>query len=449
MEKGFTAFLVLGGFLLSRGAIASLSSRYLRFERLLPETGGAPVTGISSILQDREGYVWFGTIAGLARYDGRRFLFFSPPSGPTAADPSRTTVVFPAIEDSRGDIWIGTDGQGLFRFDKNKEAFVQYRHEPDNPASLSGDTVLAIQEDKSGSLWVGTRLHGLNRFDPETEAFSRVPLDPDAGAVWDLLADRQGFLWAGTQEGGLYRWNPASEEITNFRFVLDDDPWSLGSNTVWTVFQDRQGTVWVGTRGGGLNQFVLDKEEFLRFTGDEVIPGISSRHPSRPSQRTERVGSGSARPGAAWGFGTGRPASTSSSNMTPRTRILSMMITSRPSLRIPPGSCGSGRLGEGSTNAWLTRSSSLISNAIDTIIGASAGMKSAPCRRAIRADSGWELARGSTAWTGLLENSRDTRATRTRFPVQAPTTISSTASTRTARESYGWGRTVGLTGSTR
>ena len=271
MKKGFTALLALGTFLLSQASLFSLPGRYLRFERLLPDTRGTSVTGISSILQDREGFLWFGTIAGLARYDGHRFLFYSPTSGAAAADPSRSTVVFPAIEDSRGEIWIGTDSQGLFRFDKNKETFVQYRHDPDNPASLSGDTVLAIQEDKSGSLWVGTRLDGLNRFDRETESFSRVPLDPDAGAVWDLLSDRQGFLWVGTQEGGLYRRNPASGEIANFRFVLDN-PRSLGSNTVWSIFEDKQGMIWAGTRGGGLNQLVPDKEEFLRFTGDEAHP---------------------------------------------------------------------------------------------------------------------------------------------------------------------------------
>jgi ligand-binding sensor domain-containing protein/DNA-binding CsgD family transcriptional regulator len=271
MKKGYTAFLVLGTLLLPPDSLFSLPGRYLRFEHLLPETGGAPVTGISSILQDRDGFLWFGTIAGLARYDGYRFLFYSPQSGMAAADPSRSIVVFPAIEDSRGDIWIGTDGQGLFRFDRNRETFVQFRHDPDNPASLSGDTVLAIQEDKSGSLWVGTRLHGLNRFERETESFRRVPLDPDAGAVWDLLADRQGFLWIGTQEGGLYRRDPGSGEISNFRFVLDDAR-SLGSNTVWSIFEDNQGTIWVGTRGGGLNQFVPKKEEFIRFSGDETHP---------------------------------------------------------------------------------------------------------------------------------------------------------------------------------
>jgi ligand-binding sensor domain-containing protein/DNA-binding CsgD family transcriptional regulator len=271
MKKRLPASLALAAVLLFPVFLASLPGRYLRFERLLPEDGGTPVTGISSILQDKQGFLWFGTIAGLARYDGYRFLFYSPGPAAPDPDPSPSIVVYPAIEDSRGDIWIGTDGQGLFRFEKLSETFIQYRHNPADPASLSGDIVLAIQEDQKGSLWVGTRLDGLNRFDRETETFSRVALDPDAGAVWDLLVDRQGFIWVGTQEGGLYRRNPATGEIVNFRFGLND-PRSLGSNTVWSIYQDSQGTIWVGTRGGGLNQFVPEKEEFIRFTGDADHP---------------------------------------------------------------------------------------------------------------------------------------------------------------------------------
>lgn len=163
MKKRLAAFLLLGAFLLSRGAVASLPSRYYRFERLLPEVGGAPVTGISSILQDREGYLWFGTIAGLTRYDGRRFLFFSPPSGPTAADPSRTTVVFPAIEDSRGDIWIGTSWSGLGIWDRKTGEYFIIKHDSQDADSLDDDNITSIFKDTSGIMWVGTTRGGINK----------------------------------------------------------------------------------------------------------------------------------------------------------------------------------------------------------------------------------------------------------------------------------------------
>lgn len=270
-RRGLSALFALEMLLFSPVLFASFPSRYFRFESILPESGGAPVSGISSILQDKEGFLWFGTIAGLAKYDGRRFHLFSSAPDSARSDPSRPTVVFPAIEDRQGDLWIGTDGQGLFKLDKNSELFVQYRHDPSDPESISDDIVLAVQEDKRGDLWIGTRLRGLDRFDREKQAFSRFPLDPGAGTIWDLLADRQGKIWAGTQDGGLYRIDPATGEKTNFRFH-PDNPRSLGSNTVWSIFQDGQGAIWVGTRGGGLNRFLPETDNFVRFTGDADHP---------------------------------------------------------------------------------------------------------------------------------------------------------------------------------
>ncbi len=269
MKKGPVTFVFVWAFCLLTEPLLSSAGPFFRFERLLPEFRGAAVPGVSSLLQDQEGYLWFGTSIGLARYDGYRFNFFSPKSGPEMI--SSPVVVYPILEDSAGDIWIGTAGQGLFRFDRTKETFDQHRSASASAPESGGDIVLALQEDRSGDLWVGTRLDGLHRFDRKTQTFSRVALDPEAGAIWDLLVDRDGFLWIGTQDGGLFRRDLTTGETANFRFALNN-PRSLGSNTVWTIFQDRKGTIWIGTRGGGLNQFVRERGEFIRFTGDAAHP---------------------------------------------------------------------------------------------------------------------------------------------------------------------------------
>jgi len=269
MKRGFLGLWLA---LLPLAAIPadSLPGRYFRFERLVPESAGKPVVGISSILQDRDGYLWFGTGAGLARYDGYEFVFYSPSAGRSQA--SFPLVVYPIIQDRAGDIWVGTHGEGLLRFDRARRTFVQYRHDPRQPDSLAGDIVLAIQEDSKGDLWVGTRLNGLARFDREAESFARIRLDPEVESVWDLLLDRRGSLWAATLDGGLFRIDPDSGETVNYRFILDN-PRSLGSNTAWALFEDRAGTLWVGTSGGGLNRYVPEDDGFQRFYGDEARPG--------------------------------------------------------------------------------------------------------------------------------------------------------------------------------
>jgi ligand-binding sensor domain-containing protein/DNA-binding NarL/FixJ family response regulator len=285
--KGFLG-VVLTLALIIQAVVAaeSLPGRYFRFERITPEFEGRAVIDVSSLLQDREGFLWVGTGAGLARYDGYHFVFYSPERSPealatlstaaTTTTPAAQTVasslvVYPILEDGAGDIWIGTHGEGLFRFDKARKSFVQYRLEPHGTHGRAGDIVLAIEEDSKGGLWVGTRLNGLARLDRKTGTLARFPLDPKADTVWSLLFDRRGFLWVGTQDEGLFRVQPETGETVNYRFIMDN-PRSLGSNTVWSLFEDREGTVWIGTYGGGLNAYDPSEDRFVRFYGDATRP---------------------------------------------------------------------------------------------------------------------------------------------------------------------------------
>ena len=266
-----TAFRLLGILLLCTSAFSGsiYPGRFHRFERLAPITGTTSVTGFSSICQDEEGYLWFGTSTGLARYDGYRFIYFTPSAG---ASPSPSPVgVYPVTLTRSGEMWIGTSGRGLFMFSRETGGFVQYRHDAQDRNSLSDDNVLAVQEDAKGNLWVGTRSRGLNRFDREKNSFTRVPLGPDADVVWDVLADRKGNIWVGTLDAGLFKIDSQTGTTTNFRSV-PDDPQSLGSNTIWTVFEDRQGTIWAGTKGGGLNRYDPGKNGFTRFYGEGDFP---------------------------------------------------------------------------------------------------------------------------------------------------------------------------------
>ena len=247
----------------------SYPGRFHRFERLSPKTGAASVIGFSSICQDGEGFLWLGTSVGLARYDGYRFVFYSQSLG--GERPSPDVGIFPVTVTRSGDIWIGTAGHGLCMFSKETQTFVRYRHNEQDPNSLSDDIVMAVQEDPKGNLWVGTRSRGLNRFDRITRTFTRIPLGPEAEVIWDVLADRKGNIWVGTLDAGLFKIDPQTGNTVNFRFV-PGDPKSLGSNNVWTVFEDREGTIWAGTKSGGLNRYDPGKNGFVRFYGDGDFP---------------------------------------------------------------------------------------------------------------------------------------------------------------------------------
>jgi ligand-binding sensor domain-containing protein len=119
--------------------------------------------------------------------------------------------------DSKGDLWVGTSA-GLDRFDATKGTFTHYRHQPDDPYSISSNSVVAIYEDRQGTLWVGTgsvyggdsKDGGLNRMDKKTGRFTRYlhdPKDPNSlvdNKVKALFEDSKGNLWVGTSGDGLH-----------------------------------------------------------------------------------------------------------------------------------------------------------------------------------------------------------------------------------------------------
>ncbi len=231
-------------------------SHDIKFEHLT-DAHGLSQNAVFCILQDRKGFMWFGTQDGLNRYDGYTFTVYRhDPDDSASISDNFVTAIY---EDRQGLLWVGTQAAGLNRFDRFTERFVCYRHDPSNLASSSHDRVTAIAEDRSGALWVGTD-HGLNRLDPTTGQFSRFlhdPQNPDSlnrNFITSLLVDLSGVLWVGTFDG-LYRNDNLTSSFS--RLVHDpSNPNSLSHNIVRTLFEDKQGAIWIGTAFGGLNKLV-------------------------------------------------------------------------------------------------------------------------------------------------------------------------------------------------
>jgi ligand-binding sensor domain-containing protein/DNA-binding CsgD family transcriptional regulator len=277
MRRSFITGMVIFASVLSSVPAASIPGRFYRFEHIVPEIQGTEVTGISSVFQDREGFLWLGTANGLARYDGYRFILPANQSG-GAALPAGLSV-YPAFEDSRGEIWIGTHGQGLFKFDPYAGTCIQYRHDPRLSDSLSGDIVLAVQEDKKGDLWVGTRLNGLNRLDRQAGGFTRVSFRsmPDSDralgsdTVWTLFEDSNGTIWAGTKNGGLNRYDPEINGFSRFNGA-GDFPGDLRAQTITAIAEDPAGRLWLGTASDGLRIWDRKADEYVLCRHDPQDP---------------------------------------------------------------------------------------------------------------------------------------------------------------------------------
>jgi len=157
------------------------------------------------ILKDHKGYIWFGTVDGLNRYDGLSFMVFHHDvDDPKSLSSSSVNYLF---EDRERNLWIATD-KGLNRMETGVSRFRRFQHNPKDPQSLISDSVQAISQDTRGNIWVGTDL-GLDCLTPGSDRFIHYRPDAaDPGAIADrsirfVLADRQGRIWIGFGEKGV------------------------------------------------------------------------------------------------------------------------------------------------------------------------------------------------------------------------------------------------------
>jgi diguanylate cyclase (GGDEF)-like protein len=196
---------------------------------------------VSVLAPDRQGDLWIGrTGAETLRYraaDGRVDRF------PQA--PLTTLAILPA---KNGDVWIGARGGGLSRLDPGTGRVVTYRHDPEDPASLTGNDVAAIYEDAVGAFWIGTWAGGVDRFDPEAQAFRTLrprPRVPDSLPASDVVSIEEapdGTLWMGSRTGLIMTGDARSGR---FRTAVTLDP---GQRPRAIALWDRR--VLVGTTSG-------------------------------------------------------------------------------------------------------------------------------------------------------------------------------------------------------
>ena len=252
----------------------------IRFEHLTIEDGLSQNAGMA-IFQDSRGYLWIGTQDGLNRYDGYQFKVFKhDPDDPTTI--SHNSILSMG-EDRYGSLWIGTWGGGLNRYDPSTETFTRYLYDPEDPSSISSETVTSIRGDSNGTLWIGT-LAGLNRYNPETDTFEHFKHDPansnslSSEAISYIFEDSNHQLWIGTgatgvEGSGLNRFDPSTGTFTLYQHD-DADPESLASNNIASIVETPDGKLWIATggfslHGGGLDRFDPQTGKAEHFVHDQ------------------------------------------------------------------------------------------------------------------------------------------------------------------------------------
>jgi len=231
---------------------------------------------VSALLIDHLGNVWVGTNGGLNLLDQktRQFKHFAHrDNDPSSLSDNKIRAIY---EDREGTIWVGTglawdqnDKGGLNRFDRETGKFTRYLHDPNNPHSLIDNKVRAMFEDSKGNFWVGTRGDGLHLMNRKTGTFERISsLHPENGKpgrpsvvgnfdhITFITEDAYHGLWLGTLANGLSRYNPDTKTNTFFSSAEKTNS-GFTNNSGWCASSSPDGLFWVSTQEATLYQVDL------------------------------------------------------------------------------------------------------------------------------------------------------------------------------------------------
>lgn len=164
-----------------------------------------------------------------------------------------TECVLSILEDSSRRVWIGTDGDGIYRLNSNREIDRHYSTD-----KLPANVVLTIFEDSRKRIWLGTYLHGLFLYDENADCFRNVRLQARGKEVKDIYIIKEntdGTLWIGTNENGLCLYNHDTKQIKSYTYDMLYSGNQIPSNSVHTILFGRDNLVWIGTSSAGISCF--------------------------------------------------------------------------------------------------------------------------------------------------------------------------------------------------
>ncbi len=323
---------------ISSSTLIAQNTKLKTFEHLNPDQGMNSYIA-PCLIQDKTGYLWFGTYNGLNRYDGNSFTSYKhEPGNPNCINSGSVQAL---CEDKDGNIWVGTSlgidklapatgnfshfvlhapitginfsnyilslsedksgilwigtGDGLNKFNKTDGKFTTFKHDGTDSCSLSNNYIHALLVDKKGTLWIGTG-NGLDKLDRKTGKFIHFWHDPknQIGSInigWDnaieysqpyqinsIYEDNLGSIWLCTNGKGLIEVNSRDGSYTTYKHTLKDTGslTSLSSDNIESISEDHDGIYWIGTKYNGLCTFNKQSNKFTHYYHNEYDPGSLS-----------------------------------------------------------------------------------------------------------------------------------------------------------------------------
>jgi signal transduction histidine kinase/DNA-binding response OmpR family regulator/ligand-binding sensor domain-containing protein len=265
----------------TKSGLNRLNREYNILERHYFKKGDESVQNqdeIKDLMLDSKGDFWICTGYGLKKlnYNKANGSFSFSTYFPEAVfrDSTKKTewTILAIAEDVNQNLWLGSWGGGLMKFDPEKGLFTSFKHAPNNPRGISSNKVKSIYPLPNGKLLIGTYDAGLNIFDPANKTFVNYSNDPILDKklnsnknILSFLIDRDRNIWIGTSLTlNIFDNNLDKKLYSRYAFQKPKGN-TLSKNMISCIYEDRTGIVWVTSGSGGVDKYDPNQDKFSKF----------------------------------------------------------------------------------------------------------------------------------------------------------------------------------------
>jgi len=238
----------------------------------------------NDIAQDHEGNVWVANnFRGILKFKGISDQFeVITVSGETYDKNAGSLTCTGFIFDKSGILWIGTQSQGLLKYDPEAKPFIHYKHVEGDESTLVGNNVSAVfaSEINPGKVFVGTVGSGISILDEKDQNFTTSTNDSERNDLEiNCFAEHpDGRLFIGTWRNGIIEYDKNLKEQKQYVYDSQSEN-SISSNSVLAMERDDKNNLWVGT-SSGLNYFNTNTGTFTKINSVSNItynPDITAK----------------------------------------------------------------------------------------------------------------------------------------------------------------------------
>jgi signal transduction histidine kinase/ligand-binding sensor domain-containing protein len=257
--------------------IITVENRNFRAMRGDPNNSNSLNSGASSVCEDNEGNIWIGTwTTGLTKYNKIKNEFTHYVHNPVDSTSLSSNTISYVYMDHTGTLWVGTDGSGLNKMiinDNDQVQFKRYLHDPERPGSISSNKIFRIIEDKEKDLWI-LAYNSIDKYDRERDVFINLNVEPDCINSGPCeLEEMQNETWFPS-------WNEINRIVPPYTAISDyeikasqlirykhdpEDPLSMECDNLTNTYCISQiyqpGTLWFGTQRGGLGKMIKNRNK--------------------------------------------------------------------------------------------------------------------------------------------------------------------------------------------